>query len=729
MAEYQPPTENLAIFDSSVFLSGDEPLTYNVAVKKFLKYPSAQGTENLLATNVNGVLTTNADVVFSPTTDIQWDRSDFNYLINDLAAPKAITTGTNNVCLGHNTLHDVTSGISNIAFGRNALAKVTSGSHNIGIGTGAGYQMTDTTGNIAIGANALYATLSSSGSGSNNNIAIGRTALQAASDTTSSNVVVGYGGLGKILNGTGNVSVGHNAYRDISIGGIDFNTTVGYNANLTTTAGVNNTAIGATSSNANFNNSTAIGYGATNTANNQIILGRSTETVSCPGSLSFKMTADDSNTTCYIPFSKVAAGTEGELYVDSVTTPLTYNPSLSTLSVGTGAGGTITTGNFSAGNGSYNTSGNVNGTLYASINSAIISIGDNQTTGALNINTNSRTSGNINIASGTALNGAIFNLMSGNYTGVNGATVNILTGAPTVGKAAMNIMTGTKSVASTLTVGGSANVAVNINSPTTVNSSLAFQMTDDNTNANYYIPFTKSAAGVSGQLYIDSVTGPLTYNPSTSTMTLAAIEAPTPTSPTVLKIGNNLTSGRLDLANNGGATSVWILGGAVGSFCSVRGNLSVQYKINTSTGTSGSPTGKTELGYVFPLITGGWDVIVSNTTAKVLKSFTLDGTNIAYGSYKVDVYINLDTNGASNNNLKFWITSGTGNTSLVSPVCQYYAMASQAGGGCFFSQTISFYASSGSQVFNVCGIASSVKANLTSNVSLEACAISLTRCA
>ncbi len=542
MAEYQPPTENLAIFDSSVFLTGDEPLTYNVAVKKFLKYPSAQGTENLLATNVNGVLTTNADVVFSPTTDIQWDRSDFNYLINDLAAPKAITTGTNNVCLGHNTLHDITSGISNIAFGRNALAKVTSGSHNIGIGTGAGYQMTDTTGNIAIGANALYATLSSAGSGSNNNIAIGRTALQAASDTTSSNVVVGYGGLGKLLNGTGNVSVGYNAYRDMSVGGIDFNTTVGYNANLTTTAGVNNTAIGATSSNANFNNSTAIGYGATNTAGNQIILGRSTETVSCPGSLSFKMTADDTNTTCYIPFSKVAAGTEG-------------------------------------------------------------------------------------------------------------------------------------------------------------------------------------------QLYIDSVTGPLTYNPSTSTMTLTAIEAPTATSPTVLRIGNNLTSGRLDLANNGGATSVWILGGAASSFCSVRGNLSVQYKINTSTGTGGNPTNKTELGYVFPLITGGWDVIVSNTTAKVLKSFTLDGTNIAYGSYKVDVYINLDTNGASNNNLKFWITSGTGNTSLVSPVCQYYAMASQAGGGCFFSQTISFYASSGSQVFNVCGIASSVNANLTSNASLEACAISLTRCA
>ena len=47
MADYTPPTENLPIFDPTVFLTGDEPLTYNTASKKFLKYPNAQGTENL----------------------------------------------------------------------------------------------------------------------------------------------------------------------------------------------------------------------------------------------------------------------------------------------------------------------------------------------------------------------------------------------------------------------------------------------------------------------------------------------------------------------------------------------------------------------------------------------------------------------------------------------------------------------------------------------------------
>jgi hypothetical protein len=262
----------------------------------------------------------------------------------------------------------------------------------------------------------------------------------------------------------------------------------------------------------------------------------------------------------------------------------------------------------------------------------------------------------------------------------------------------------------------------------TVNGPINFKISDDNSAGTYYIPFTKGPVGTAGQLYVDSTIGPLTYNPNTSTMTLTAIEAPTATSPTVLRIGNNLTSGRLDLANNGGATSVWILGGAASSFCSVRGNLSVQYRIITSTGTSGSPTGKTDLGYVFPLITGGWDTALT-TSAKVLNTFTLDGTNIAYGSYKLDVNINLASNGASNNNMKFWITTGSGNTTLVAPICQYYGMAGQSGGGCFFSQTIAFYAASGSQIFNVCGILSAGTATLTTNGSTEASTISLTRCA
>jgi hypothetical protein len=71
MANYTPPTENLPIFDSAVFLIGDLPLTQNQADKRYLRYPNAQGTENLQAINVGGnatfatgtTITTNAATV------------------------------------------------------------------------------------------------------------------------------------------------------------------------------------------------------------------------------------------------------------------------------------------------------------------------------------------------------------------------------------------------------------------------------------------------------------------------------------------------------------------------------------------------------------------------------------------------------------------------------------------------------------------------------------------
>jgi len=56
MTSYEPPTEDLAIFDPSVFSINDEPLTYAQAVKKFLKYPIAQGTETIESLNTGGVL-------------------------------------------------------------------------------------------------------------------------------------------------------------------------------------------------------------------------------------------------------------------------------------------------------------------------------------------------------------------------------------------------------------------------------------------------------------------------------------------------------------------------------------------------------------------------------------------------------------------------------------------------------------------------------------------------
>ncbi len=59
MASYQPPTENLAIFNPAAFEEDTTPLTFSEASKFFLRFPTAQGTENMQNTNVNGDLTVN----------------------------------------------------------------------------------------------------------------------------------------------------------------------------------------------------------------------------------------------------------------------------------------------------------------------------------------------------------------------------------------------------------------------------------------------------------------------------------------------------------------------------------------------------------------------------------------------------------------------------------------------------------------------------------------------
>ena len=54
MAVYNPPTEDLPIFDNNVFTSGNEVLTVDVANNNYLKFPIAQGAETLTDITVLG---------------------------------------------------------------------------------------------------------------------------------------------------------------------------------------------------------------------------------------------------------------------------------------------------------------------------------------------------------------------------------------------------------------------------------------------------------------------------------------------------------------------------------------------------------------------------------------------------------------------------------------------------------------------------------------------------
>lgn len=68
MANYPPPTENLPIFDPSVFEVNNIPLTIGEGSKYFLTYPTAQGKETLSAIDVYGIANFYSDISVNNTT-------------------------------------------------------------------------------------------------------------------------------------------------------------------------------------------------------------------------------------------------------------------------------------------------------------------------------------------------------------------------------------------------------------------------------------------------------------------------------------------------------------------------------------------------------------------------------------------------------------------------------------------------------------------------------------
>jgi hypothetical protein len=192
--------------------------------------------------------------------------------INNIAigtkSQQSNTIGTNNIAIGAGTLQHNITGADNVAIGSLALQSNTAGS-NVAIGEDALFQNTNGSQNVAIGA------LSSlSGSSAANNTAVGYKTLYDNS-TGDFNTVIGCNAAYTLSAGQSNVAVGSNAmeYADSASG----NTAVGAQAMLSNSnAGFYNTAIGYGADEmapGGFTNSTALGYLATITGNNQIVLG------------------------------------------------------------------------------------------------------------------------------------------------------------------------------------------------------------------------------------------------------------------------------------------------------------------------------------------------------------------------------------------------------------------------------------------------------------------------
>jgi hypothetical protein len=178
------------------------------------------------------------------------------------------TTGVGaNLGLGSLTLSSLTSGSKNVAIGSASLQNVQAGLSNVAVGESAGNSMTSGASNVLIGGNTGQSILSTS-----NNTAIGFQSMFVA--TGSSNATLGtYSGY-SLSTGSDNVLVGFGAGR-AELGGAAITT-----GSFNTMLGDQTSAFLATGS-----YQTAIGAGAICTAINQVMIGRSTESVTLPGGL------------------------------------------------------------------------------------------------------------------------------------------------------------------------------------------------------------------------------------------------------------------------------------------------------------------------------------------------------------------------------------------------------------------------------------------------------------
>ena len=194
MSIYTPPTDNTPIFDDAFFSTGDLPLTYNQAVKKFLRYPIAQGTENLLNVNISGT-TAFTGRISQNLYGSAGLVTDNNIQFGDTGSLALLTSGANNVAVGYGTLDAVTSGSGNVAVGHDAGMGLTSGARNVSIGREACRSATNIDNAICIGYRSAYNTTTTG----DNSICIGS---QAGFSTLSDNVII-LNASGATLNSTG----------------------------------------------------------------------------------------------------------------------------------------------------------------------------------------------------------------------------------------------------------------------------------------------------------------------------------------------------------------------------------------------------------------------------------------------------------------------------------------------------------------------------------------------
>ena len=117
MSVNHPPNPNVATFNNLYWISADTGLTTATGDLRYLKFPVAQGTENLQTTNVNGVLTCNNNVIVNnKSLDIDGALGQIRYADNTFQNT-AYTGGTAGTYTATNMTIDANGKISAISNG------------------------------------------------------------------------------------------------------------------------------------------------------------------------------------------------------------------------------------------------------------------------------------------------------------------------------------------------------------------------------------------------------------------------------------------------------------------------------------------------------------------------------------------------------------------------------------------------------------------------------------
>jgi hypothetical protein len=186
--------------------------------------------------------------------------------------------------------------------------------------------------------------------------------------------------------------------------------------------------------------------------------------------------------------------------------------------------------------------------------------------------------------------------------------------------------------------------------PTTnLGNATTITTTSDNTNTTCYIVFSKTTAGANTALYLDDITGPLTYNPvsgalGTSIVNCNRYDATTTTS--AGNVFNNVVSGNTTYSNSSttGSVSIASLAQTTGSVnigsttattgvCSIRPPLVLSRQLRTTNNSVYSPSNVLDLGYTNQVFGSSFNttILLANTIT-TLETFSFTSAN--YGTYQ-----------------------------------------------------------------------------------------------